>query len=67
MDLALFEPLHQTGDLDFDDLLQVVLSEGVEEDDLVDAIQKLRSEVCAERIQHLPADALADLSSGAGG
>src|SRR3954464_13737709 len=48
MNLALFEALHQPGELDLDDVLHVLTAERVEEDDFVDAIQKLGPEVFAE-------------------
>src|SRR5713101_3139905 len=40
-DLLLFEPFRQATKLDFDDLLEVVLGEAIENDDLIDAIEKL--------------------------
>ena len=44
-DLLLLETFRQAAQLDLDDLLQVLLVQPVEDDDLVDAIQKLRPEM----------------------
>src|SRR5438093_9499864 len=55
VDLPLFEALHQPGDLDVDDLLQVLAAERMEEDDFVDAIEELGPEVIAQGVHHLAA------------
>src|SRR5437667_6733118 len=52
MDFALLEPLHESGQLDVDDSLHVLAAERMEEDDFVDAVQELRTEVLAQRDHH---------------
>ena len=42
-DLLLFETFRQTTKRNLDDLLQLIFTEPVENDDLVDAVQKLRT------------------------
>src|SRR5215216_627984 len=44
-DLALAQAAHEAGELDLDDLAQLLLRERVEDDDLVDAVDELRREV----------------------
>src|SRR5262249_13561720 len=53
MNLPLFEPLGEAGDLDVDNPLHVFAAERVEEDDLVDPVQELRAEVLPERVHDL--------------
>src|SRR2546425_11984240 len=60
--LPLLEPLQQVVRLDVDDLLHVVDAERVEEDDLVDAVQELRSEVLPERLGDLPPDTFGQIA-----
>ena len=53
MDLPLCQSLRQAADLDIDDPLHVLAAEGMEEDNLVDPVQELRTEMLAERLHHL--------------
>src|SRR5262249_17598317 len=48
----------EPAELDVDDLPYVLAVERVKDDDVVDAVQKLRTEVLPERRQHLVADGL---------
>jgi len=49
LDLALAEALADTTELDLDDALQLLAREAVEDDDLVDPVQELGTEVLAQR------------------
>ena len=51
-------------ELDLDDLLQVLVAQPIEDDDLVDAIQKLRPEMLAQRVHHQARAVLARLFFG---
>src|SRR5262249_33899060 len=62
--LPLVEALRQVCGLDVDDLLQILAAEWMEEDDLVDTIQELRSELLTEDLGHLTANTLRDLPPG---
>jgi hypothetical protein len=44
-DLLLFEPFRQTAELNFDNLFEVVFSESIENDDLIDPVEKLGSKM----------------------
>src|SRR5207237_977545 len=57
-DLPLRQPLSQAAELDFDDLLQLGLVQGVEDDHLVDPVEKLRPEVSPHLLQHRVAEFL---------
>src|SRR5207245_11758154 len=64
VDLSLLEPLHEAGNLDLDNLLQVLLAERMEEDDLVDAVEELGPEVRSQSIYDFTLDGFADLAAG---
>src|SRR2546428_9632258 len=49
-DLLLLEPFRQSGQLDFNDLLQIILAQPIEDDDLVDAVKKFGTEMRAQRV-----------------
>src|SRR5438874_11552818 len=49
--LLLLETLRQATELDLHNLFQVVLTEPVENDDFIDAIEKLRAEMRAQGIR----------------
>src|SRR2546426_12027480 len=51
-DLLLLETLRQAAKLDLHNLFQIVLAEPVENDDFIDAIEKLGSEMRAQRVCH---------------
>jgi hypothetical protein len=53
-------------DLDVDDLLHVVEAKRMEEDDLIDAVEKLRPEMLAERLGHLPPHAFREITGMVG-
>src|SRR5579884_4238803 len=46
------QPFADAVELDLDDLLELVLRQRVEDDDLVDAVEKLRTEALAQLVQH---------------
>ena len=50
MELLLTEASGETGELDVDNLADFLVGESVEDDDLVDAVQKLRAEVATKRL-----------------
>ena len=52
LNVAIRQTLAQARELDFHDLLQVLLIEGMEDNDLVDAVEKLRPETAAELVHH---------------
>src|SRR5262249_46966734 len=51
-DLLLLEPFGQAAELDLNDLFQVVLTEPIENDDFIDAIEKFWTEMGAQRVGH---------------
>src|SRR6185503_13125402 len=53
VDLAVFQPLHQAAQLDVDDRPHLLAGEGVEDDDVVHAVDELGTEVRAQRVHHL--------------
>src|SRR5207247_7888628 len=61
VDLPLLEPLHQAGELDVDDPLQVLAIERVEEDDLVVAVEDLWPEVIRLRVSTVATQVLWDI------
>ena len=54
----------QLGDLDVDDLAEVLLGEPVEDDDVVDPVEELRREGLGERLLDLLACPLLDRLGG---
>src|SRR5262249_28086020 len=57
-EVAIRQTEGQPAELDVDDLPYVLAVERVKDDDVVDAVQELRTEVLPERRQHLVADGL---------
>src|SRR5882724_12496100 len=51
-DLLLLKALRQTAKLDFDDFLQIVLGQPIENDDLINAVEKLGTEMCAQCVHY---------------
>ncbi len=47
-DLLLVEPFRQSAKLDFDDLFKVVFGEPIKNDDLIDAVEKFGTKMCAQ-------------------
>src|SRR5688572_7231654 len=66
LDLTVRQTLHQSTQLDVDDLLDVLSRERVEEDDLVDTVQEFGPEMLPQCFAYLPADAFADLAGRRG-
>src|SRR4029079_12497644 len=57
-DLAILEQLREPRDLDVDDRAHVAGTEAVEQDDLVEAVEKLGPEMRANHLHHLRLDLL---------
>src|SRR5438552_3403834 len=53
-DLLLLQPFRQPAKLNLYDLFQIVFRQAVENDDLIDAIQKFWTEMRTQRIHHQP-------------
>src|SRR5437762_10061487 len=51
-DLLLLEAFRQAAELDFDDLLEVVLSESIKNDNLIDPVEKFRTKMCAQCVHY---------------
>src|SRR5205823_8731141 len=51
-DLLLLEPFRQAAELNFNNLFEVVLSESIKNDNLIDPVEKFGSNMCPQSIRH---------------
>src|SRR6266566_5405093 len=51
-DLLLLEPFRQAAELDFNDLFEVVFSEAIKNDNLIDPVEKFGTKMCAQCVHY---------------